>query len=444
MRTVLAGGVLVTCDENHTVHAPGDLVLDDDRIAYAGPRYQGHADARVSAEGRLVMPGLVNAHTHAPMSIFRGLADDVDLEVFLHERVWPREQKLKPEEVYAGTVLSAVEMLKRGVTTYVDMYFWEEDHARAALDAGIRAVVTPGILEVGGWEGLVGWEKRLEIVLDFCERWHGNDGRIHTGVAPHAPYTVPLEGLREIAAEAKKAGRLVHTHLVETKGERDSFNERNGKSTAAALESIGFFEADVLAAHSVWLDDGDAEIYARNGVGVAHCPVSNAKLGCGIARVPALLAAGVRVGLGTDGAATNNKLSLWDELRFAPLLAKVSSGDPKALPAPDALAMATRMGAEAIRLDVGVLAEGRKADVAMLRLDDSTVVPIFSERNYVDHLVYSAGAELVDSVWVNGARVVKGGEVLTVDEAEARRAAQAAALAVTERAGAGQLGSGAV
>ncbi|HEV3407766.1 MAG TPA: amidohydrolase [Gaiellaceae bacterium] len=438
MRTLLAGGVLVTCDENHAVHAPGDLVLEDDRIAYAGPRYEGDADERLSAEGRLLMPGLVNAHTHAPMSIFRGLADDVDLEVFLHERVWPREQKLKPEEVYAGTVLSAVEMLKRGVTTYVDMYFWEEDHTRAALDAGIRAVVTPGILDVGGWEGLVGWEKRLGMVLDFCERWEGTDGRIHTGIAPHAPYTVPLEGLREIAAAARKAGRLVHTHLVETKGERDSFNERNGKSTAAALEEIGFFEADVLAAHSIWLDDGDVEIYARNGVAVAHCPVSNAKLGCGIAGVPALLAAGVPVGLGTDGAATNNKLSLWDELRFAPLLAKVSSGDPKALPAPDALAMATRIGAEAIRLRaVGVLAEGRKADVAMLRLDDSTVVPIFTERSYVDHLVYSAGAELVDSVWVNGARVVKEGEVLTVDEAEARRAAQAAALAVTERVGRG-------
>jgi 5-methylthioadenosine/S-adenosylhomocysteine deaminase len=434
MRTLLAGGVLVTCDESHTVHAPGDLVIEDDRIVYVGARYEGEADERVAAEDRLLMPGLVNAHTHSPMSIFRGLADDVDLEVFLRERVWPREQKLRPEEVYAGTVLSAIEMLKRGVTTYLDMYFWEEDHARAAVDVGIRAVVTPGILDVGGWEELLGWERRLGVVLDFCERWEGREGRIHTGVAPHAPYTVPLEGLREIAAEARRADRLVHTHLVETKGERDSFNDQNGKSTAAALEEIDFFEGDVLAAHSVWLDDGDVEIYARNGVGVAHCPVSNAKLGCGIARVTELLAAGVRVGLGTDSAATNNNLNLWDELRFAPMLAKVSSGDPKALPAGAALSMATRLGAEAIRLpQIGVLAEGRKADVAMLRLDDSTLVPIFSERNYVDHLVYSAGAELVDSVWVNGRRVVKGGEVLTFDEAEARRAAQDAALAVTGR-----------
>jgi 5-methylthioadenosine/S-adenosylhomocysteine deaminase len=402
MRTVLTGAVVVTCDGSHSVYAPGDLVIEDDRIAYAGPHYEGEADERIAAEGRLLMPGLVNAHTHSPMSIFRGLADDVDLEVFLRERVWPREQKLKPEEVYAGTVLSAIEMLKRGVTTYLDMYFWEEDYARAALDAGIRAVVTPGILDVGGWEHLLGWEKRLELVLDFCERWEGREGRIQTGVAPHAPYTVPLEGLREIAGEARKAGRLVHTHLVETKGERDAFNEQNGKSTAAALEEIGFFEGDVVAAHSVWLDEGDVEIYARNGVAVAHCPVSNAKLGCGIARVADLLAAGVRVGLGTDSAATNNNLNLWDELRFAPMLAKVSTGDPKALPAPDALAMATRAGAEAIGVpDAGVLAEGRRADVAMLRLDDSTFVPVFSERNYVDHLVYSAGAELVDSVWVN-------------------------------------------
>ena len=434
MRTLLAGGVVVTCDPEHTVFAPGDLVLEDDRVAFIGARYDGEYDERVSAEGRLLLPGLVNAHTHAAMSIFRGLADDVDLDVFLRERIWPREQKLTGEEVYAGTLLSAVEMLKRGVTTYVDMYFWEEDHARAALDTGIRAVVTPGILEAGGWEALRGWEERLATVLDFCRRWDGREGRIHAGLGPHAPYTVPLHALAEISAEGRRAGLPVHIHLVETKDERDAFHEQNGRSTAAALEEIGFFEADVIAAHNVWLDEGDVEIYARKGVGAAHCPLSNAKLGCGIAPVPALLAAGARVGLGTDGAATNNNLNLWEELRLAPLLQKVLSGDPKALPSGEALSLATRTGAQAIhRPEIGVLAEGYKADVVMLTLEDSTFVPVFTERTYVDHLVYSAGAELVDSVWVNGRRVVKGGAVLTVDEEEARRAAQEAALAVSAR-----------
>ena len=434
MRTLLAGGVVVTCDPAHTVFAPGDLVLEDDRVAFVGARYDGEYDERVSAEGRLLLPGLVNAHTHAAMSIFRGLADDVDLDVFLRERIWPREQKLTGEEVYAGTLLSAVEMLKRGVTTYVDMYFWEEEGARAAVDAGIRAVVTPGILEVGGWEGLVGWEKRLELVLAFARRWDGREGRIHAGVGPHAPYTVPLPALAEIASEGRRAGLPIHIHLVETRRERDAFNAEHGRSEAAALAEAGFFDADVIAAHCVWLDEGDVELYARHGVGVAHCPLSNAKLGCGIAPVTSLLPAGVRVGLGTDGAATNNNLNLWEELRTAPLLAKAVSGDPKVLPARDALGLATRTGAEAIhRPEIGVLVEGRKADVAMLRLDDPAFVPVFAEQSYVDLLVYSAGAELVDSVWVNGTRVVKGRELLTVDEVEVRRAAQEAAHAVSAR-----------
>lgn len=436
MRTVLAGGVIVTCDEAHTVHAQGDVVIEDGRIAYVGPRYDGEYDHRVSAAGRLLMPGLINAHTHSPMSIFRSVADDVDLQVFLYERVWPREVSLTPEDVYAGSVLSAVEMLKAGVTTYVDMYFYEEELARAAVDTGIRAVITPGIVQAPAWEPVLGpWDRRTGDVIEFCKRWEGREGRIHTGVGPHAPYTLPRPALGEIASEARGAGLRIHTHLVETKYERDNFNAEGKGSTAAVLEGMGFFEGPVLAAHSVWMDEGDVEIYSRNGVGVAHCPQSNAKLGAGIAPVAALLAAGVRVGIGTDGAATNNNLDIWEELRLAPLLAKVSALDPKPLPAGEALWMATRMGAQAIHQPgLGVLAEGYIADVIMLDVEDPALVPVFTEKTYIDHLVYSTGRELVDSVWVNGNQVVKRGEVLTVDEGEVRRAAQEAAIAVSRRA----------
>lgn len=435
MKTLLSQGVIVTCDAEHTIHAQGDVVIEDDRISYVGPGYDGEYDERIDASGRLLMPGLINAHTHSPMTIFRGIADDVDLHVWLNEWIWPREVRLQPQDVYAGSLLSAVEMLKCGVTTCVDMYFWEEELVRAALDAGIRAVITPGILQAPAWEPLLGtWERRTADVLDFCKRWDGAEGRIHTGLGPHAPYTLTEQALTEIASEARSAGLPVHIHLVETREERDAFNARGKGSTAAVLEEIGFFQGDTLAAHSVWIDDGDVEIYSRCQIGVAHCPLSNAKLGSGLAPVVDLLAAGVKVGIGTDGAASNNSLDLWEELRMAPLMAKAAARDPKVLPAREALWLATRMGAEAIHQpELGVLAEGYKADVLVLRIEDTTMVPLMRPGSYVDHLVYSGGSRLVDSVWVNGKRVVHAGEVLTVDEAAARREAQAVAMAVSAR-----------
>lgn len=436
VKTLISGAVIVTGDLDGTVLPVGDVLLEDERIAWVGPAYDGAYDYRVPAHGQLLMPGLINAHTHSSMMLFRSLSDDQDLMVFL-ERVWPREVRATPEEAYAGSVLAGIEMLKCGITTYVDMYFFENMLAQAALDVGIRAVITPGILAVPAWEPMLGsWEKRTANVLAFSNEWEGRAGRIHTGLGPHAPYTLPLEALREIAAEARRHDLLVHIHLLETQGERDEFLQRGVGGVIGALEQIDFFDGKVLAAHSVWLDDNDIEIYRRHGVGAAHCPQSNAKLGSGIAPVADMLAAGVQVGLGTDGAATNNNLNLWEEMTMACLLAKVSAHDPKPVAVLQALAMATRMGAQAIhRPDLGVIAPGKKADLILLRLDDAAMVPIFEPRTYLSHLVYSAGRELVDSVWVHGTEVVKRGEVLTVDEEQARHTAQRVAVELAQRAG---------
>lgn len=436
MRTLLTGATVVTCDREHTIHDPGDILLDGDSIGYAGPRYEGEYDVRLSADGKLLMPGMINAHTHSGMSLFRSLCDDVDLMVFLEERVWPREVQLTADEVYAGSLLSAIEMLKHGVTTYVDMYFFEDALVRAALDGGIRALITPTVLDVPHWEPVLGsWETQLDRGVAFCLAQEGRDGRIHTGLGPHAPYTVPLQALGEIAAEARRIDRPVNIHLVETAGERDAFNALGLGSTVAALQDIGFFDAQVIAAHSVWLDPGDIDIYRLHRVGVAHCPQSNAKLGAGVAPLTQMLARDVRVGLGTDGAGTNNNLVLWEEMRLAPLLAKVTALDPKPVPAATALWMATRLGAQAIhRPDIGVLAEGNRADVLLLDLGDTTMVPIFDVSTYISHLVYSAGPELIRAVWVNGEQVVKDGEVLTVDEGKVRYDAQRAAVGLAERA----------
>jgi 5-methylthioadenosine/S-adenosylhomocysteine deaminase len=436
MKTLLSGGVVVTCDDQHAIYDPGDLLLDGDRIAFAGARYDGEYDVRIPAAGKLLMPGLINSHTHSGMSILRSLADDADLLTFLNERVWPCEVCLEEDDVYAGSVLSAIEMLKSGVTTYVDMYFFPDALLRAALDTGARAVITPTILPVPPLDRVLGtWEQQLQRALDFCRSRDGEAGRIHTGVGPHAPYTVSLDALAEIAAEARRLGQIVNTHLVETAWERETFNARGLGSTAAALRDIGFFDGPVIAAHSIWLDPGDILIYRDHEVGAAHCPQSNAKLGCGVAPVAAMLAQGVYVGLGTDGAATNNNLDLWEDVRLAPLLAKVTALDPKPLPAGQALWMATRIGGLAIhRPDLGVLAPGYRADVVMLDLNDTTMVPVFEPRTYISHLVYSMDRRLVDRVWVNGELVVQGGEILTVDEEQARRNAQRAARGLFERA----------
>ncbi|MGH2441686.1 MAG: amidohydrolase [Chloroflexota bacterium] len=436
MKTLLTGGVVVTCDEQHTIFDTGDVVLEDDRIAFVGARYDGDYDARISVNGRLLMPGMVNAHTHSGMTILRSLADDDDLMAFLEQRVWPREVLLRDDDVRAGSRLAAVEMLKSGVTTYVDMYFFEEQLAQAALDAGIRALITPTIIGIPIWEDIRGsWEQQFTSALEFCQKWEGRDGRIHTGLGPHAPYTLSLEALQEIAAGARQSQRPLNIHLVETAQERDNFNGLGLGSTVQAMENIGLFGGPVISAHSVWIDAGDCEIYHRHSVGVAHCPQSNAKLGAGIAPVTALLNAEVNVGLGTDGAATNNNLVLWEEMRLAPLLAKVVGRDPKCLPAEVALWMATRMGGQAIHMpDIGVLAPGFKADLISVRLDSTASVPVFGPSTYISHIVYSMGPELVDRVWVNGREVVKDGEVLTLDESEARQEAQNAATSLSERA----------
>lgn len=435
MRTALQGGVIVTCDASRTIHESGTLVIEDDRIVFVGTSYDGPCDVTLDTSGHLVMPGLINAHTHSGMSILRTLADDDDLMVFLQDRVWPREVRLTRDDVLAGSLLSAVEMVKCGITTYVDMYFYEEALAEAALQVGARALITPTVLDVPVWTSILGtWEQQLDRALTFCQRWEGRSGLIHTGLGPHAPYTVRLEILGEIAGEGRRLGRPIHIHLVETAAERANFNAKYGESTVSALQNLSFFDGPVIAAHSIWLDDGDFGTYHRHGVGVAHCPQSNAKLGAGIAPVAALLAAGVNVGLGTDGAATNNNLDLWEEMRLAPLLAKVVASDPKLVPAGQALDMATCMGARAVHLpEIGVLRPGAKADFLILDLDDAAAVPIFDTNSYISHLVYSLSARHIASVWINGRRVVANGVVQTVDESEIRQAAQRVALSLADR-----------
>ena len=306
------------------------------------------------------MPGLVNCHCHSPMTLFRGAAEDLPLMRFLQDVLWPREAKLTTDDVYWGMTLACAELLRNGVTTTCEMYTHEEGILRAVLEAGTRCVLTPGVIDLAAWD--MAWERRLADVLRFHDEHAGRHDRVEIGIAAHAYYTLPPEGLQAVAAAARERDALLHIHVAETREEAEH---------PARLAELGVFGGRVLAAHSVWLDDAALALYREHDVAVAHCPQANAKLASGIARLADLLRLGLRVGLGTDSAAANNDLDLWEELRLAPLLAKLQTGDAAAVPAAEALALATRKGAAALgRADLGALEPGRRADMVLLRLDD--------------------------------------------------------------------------
>lgn len=417
---------VVACTGDTPVLRPGAVEVSGDLVTRVGTpadlRATGAVGTREVVVDGALLPGFVNTHCHSPMTLFRGTGENLPLRRWLHEVLWPREAHLRPADVYWGMTLAAAELLAFGVTTTCEMYFHEDANADAVVDAGSRAVLTPGVLQLPGSEaGGEWWTASLDRFADFHARRHGEAGRVEVGFAAHAAYTVPLPGLVDIASTARERGGLFHLHLAETAGEGDAFTAEHGGTVPRVLAEAGVFDGRVLAAHSIWLSPEDIAVYAAHDVAVAHCPQSNAKLASGIAPVVDLLAAGVRVGLGTDGPASNNDLDLWEELRLAAMLARLRQGDAGALPAARALDLATRGAGLALgRPDLGVLAPGAKADMMAVSLDDPAFVPLLDDGMLVEHLVWSASSRLVTDVWVGGEQVVTDGTVTTVDLERAR------------------------
>lgn len=425
-------GAIVTGDEWGAVYAPGALDVDGGRITWVGSADAAPALPGGVAESRLpgvLVPGFVDTHCHTPMTLFRGASEDVALDRFLSEILWPREAKLTDEDVFMGMALGCAEHLRAGTTTTCEMYVFEDAIVGAVREAGSRCLLTPGVIEAPGWDYIGPWTERLEAVLSFHDRLAGSDETIEVGIAAHAAYSLPVEALEAIAAAARERGALVHVHVAETRTEAAELEERHGKTVPALLDDLGFLDGRVLAAHGVWLSDEDRALFRERDVAIAHCPTANAKLASGIAPLVDFVARGLRVGLGTDSPAANNDFDMWEEMRLAALLARATSGDPEALPAADAFALATRGGAEALgRLDVGVLGAGRTADFVHVRTNDAAFVPLVEERDIVSHLVWSASSRLVSDVWVAGRRVVEDGACTTVDEERLRAEVQARAL----------------
>ncbi|MGH3450970.1 MAG: amidohydrolase family protein, partial [Haloechinothrix sp.] len=412
-----------------------DATVDVDaggRISYCGPSATApaRADARVVDLPGILLPGLINAHAHSPMTVLRGMGGDLPLHRWLREVIWPAEARMESADIHAGMLLGSVEMLRHGVTTSAEMYFRGEQIVEAVLETGARAVITSPVMDLPGMD----WRK----MIDDIDRWIDADGlrfgpadRIELGYGPHSAYTLPVEALRLIAESALARGALVQIHVAEADDE-DLVQRTEYGSVPTLLQQIGMLSGRVLAAHCVHMSDDDIALFAARGVGVAHCPGSNAKLASGIARLTDLRAAGVPVGLGTDGPASNDDLDLWHEIQLAAMLARLSARDSAALSAEQALLLATRGGAEALgRNDIGAIERGRWADLVHVDLDDPTFaggtrVP---DEQLLANLVWGAGSRRVREVWVAGEQVVAAGEPTRVD----RRKAQAAVGAIGAR-----------
>ena len=370
--------------------------------------------------GGLLMPGLVNAHAHTPMVLMRSAGDGMPLQQWLTDAVWPREGKLTPEDVMWGQTLGSIEMLRAGVTTTLESYMFEDAVIEAANQTGQRTMAAGGIIS-GIAPTDADFARRVSAVADFFDQHHNPEGRIYGGFGPHSAYDHTPERLAEVAVAANERNALITIHLEETQAERDLVRDTYGRAATTLLAESGMLDGQVLAAHGVWLDASDRTLLAEAGAAVVHCPQSNGKLGSGIADVPAMLAAGITVGLGTDGPASNDSLSLWDELRLAPLFARAQSVDPEALDAATAFDLATRQGAKAMGIeDVGELRAGAWADIIRLDLDQPAFQPGLPGELF-GHVVWAASAEHVTDVWVAGEQVIEAGESPKVDRHVAQR-----------------------
>ena len=425
---LLTNAIVVTMDEAFSVHQAGGVAVAGDSIVAVGPEaLQFEASERVDCAGRVVMPGLVNAHTHAAMTLLRGLADDLRLDVWLMGYMMPVEREFVSREFVAlGTRLGCAEMIRSGVTTFADMYYFEDAVAHAVAGAGMRALCGQTVLRFPAPDA-ASYEDGLARAREFIERWR-NHPLIVPSPAPHAPYTTTPEILRACAELAAEYDVPLHTHLSETLFEVEDSRRANGVPVIPWVKKQGLFGAKVLAAHCVHVDDGEIRTLANSGAGVAHNPTSNLKLAAGIAPVVKMLEAGIKVGIGTDGAASNNDLDMFEETRLAALLAKGIGNDPTVLPARQALTMATRAGAAALHMDqiTGSLQPGRRADLIVLDPRALHNVPLF-ERDpdaIYARIVYASKSTDVVDVMCNGRWLMRDRQLLTLDEQELRREAQ--------------------
>lgn len=415
---VIRGGTIVTMNDERTIIENGFVAIKGGRISALGPaadlssKYVGRST--LDAAGKLILPGLINTHTHAPMSLFRGMADDLTLMDWLTKYIFPAEAKnVTPDFVKWGTYLACLEMIRSGTTTYADMYYFEDEVAQATKEAGMRAVLGETILDFPAPDNKT-VNAALQYTEKYLKKWKG-DSLIVPAVAPHAPYTCSSDTLTAAKSLADKFNAPLLIHLSETKSEVQRIKEKYNATSTAYLNKLGFLRERVVAAHAIWLTDEDIQILKEKKVGVAHCPESNMKLASGVAPITKLLRMGIPVGLGTDGAASNNNLDMFEEMDTAAKLHKLYTNDPTVIRAEEAVAMATRDGARVLGLDreIGSLEVNKKADLIVLALNHPSEIPLY---NVYSHLVYAIKGARVETSIINGSFVMREGKILTLKE----------------------------
>ena len=389
-----------------------NIMIEGDRIKAMGEVPEGFLpDKTIDGKDHFAIPGLVNAHTHASMNLLRSYADDMELMDWLTNKIWPVEEKMGSDDIYWGAMLAAAEMIRSGTTAFADLYGpCEERVAEATIESGLRGILSRGLIGVAPDS-----DKKLEEAVALYRDFHGaGEGRVTVMFAPHALYTCPPEFLKKVSKAADEYNAEIHIHMSETQGEVENCLKEYGKRPFAHVESTGLFEHGTMAAHCVHVDDEDIAIIKKHHIRVVHNPGSNMKLASGIAPVPRLLKEGICVGLGTDGASSNNNLDMLEEVQLSALLHKVSACDPLAVPALEAVKMGTEYGAQAVGLkDVGRLEAGALADIVLFDLNNVMWCP---RHNLVSLLAYSARSSSVDTVLVAGKVLMEKHELKTLDE----------------------------
>jgi 5-methylthioadenosine/S-adenosylhomocysteine deaminase len=417
---IWTGRYVIAMDAQRRVIEGGAIAIRADRILAVGPRAdidrQYQARQRLDRPDAILAPGLIDTHTHAAMSLLRGIADDLNLQDWLEHYIFPAEARnVTSDFVRWGTRLGCLEMLLSGTTTYTDMYYFEDVVAEATKEAGMRGVLGETIIGFPSPDAKTP-QAALAFTERFLDRFH-TDPLVTPAIAPHAIYTNSDETLRACRALANKYSAPLLIHLSETKRENDDCIAKRKMTPTAALDALGVFNGRTVAAHAVWVNEADLAILKARGVGIAHCPSSNMKLASGVAPVTRMLALDLAVGLGPDGPASNNDLNMFEEMDLAAKLHKVFTGDPQAVPATAALEMATIRGARALGMDreIGSLEPGKRADLISVRLDQANAVPLY---NVYSQMVYALKGYDVQDVMVNGKLVVRDGQALTLNAAQ--------------------------
>ena len=420
---VIVGGTVVTMDAERRVIEDGAVVVKDGAVTLVGKRAAVTKNLRakqtIDAKGKIIIPGLINTHTHVPMSLFRGIADDLDLQEWLTKFIFPAEAKNVTEAfVRAGTQLGMAEMIRGGTTTYCDMYYFEDAVADETFKAGMRGVLGETIIDFPVADNKTA-EEALVYAEKFINKWK-NNSLIVPALAPHAPYTVSTAHLKAVRALSDKTGAPVVIHVSETKKEVDDITKQYGNSPVDYLAKINFLNNRTIAAHVVHVTDEEIDVLKRLGVGLAHNPQSNMKLASGVAPIPQMLLKDLPVGLGTDGAASNNDLSMWEEMDTAAKLHKVFSGDPKVVNAEQAFEMATIRGARALHLEnsIGSIEAGKRADIVIVDADELNQTPFY---NIYSVLVYATKAFDVETVIVDGKVIMRDRRLLTLNENDIKK-----------------------